>query len=89
MGRAIQTAYGQPPQVVLTLPLLTGLDGERKMSKSYGNAIGITEPPAEIYGKTLASGTLSSTSGTRCCWARRRRPGSARATPSGPSRARS
>jgi tyrosyl-tRNA synthetase len=54
MGRAIQTAYGQPPQVVLTLPLLTGLDGERKMSKSYGNAIGITEPPGEIYGKTLS-----------------------------------
>jgi tyrosyl-tRNA synthetase len=54
MGRAIQTAYGQPPQVVLTMPLLTGLDGERKMSKSYGNAIGITEPPGEIYGKTLS-----------------------------------
>jgi tyrosyl-tRNA synthetase len=54
MGRAVQTVYGQPPQVVLTLPLLTGLDGERKMSKSYGNAIGITEPPGEIYGKTLS-----------------------------------
>ena len=54
MGRAIQSAYGQPPQVVLTLPLLTGLDGERKMSKSYGNAIGIAEPPGEIYGKTLS-----------------------------------
>jgi tyrosyl-tRNA synthetase len=54
MGRAIQTVYGQPPQIVLTMPLLTGLDGERKMSKSYGNAIGITEPPGEIYGKTLS-----------------------------------
>jgi tyrosyl-tRNA synthetase len=54
MGRAIQTAYGQPPQVVLTLPLLTGLDGARKMSKSYGNAIGITEPPGDMYGKTLS-----------------------------------
>jgi tyrosyl-tRNA synthetase len=54
MGRAIQTVYGQPPQVVLTLPLLTGLDGERKMSKSYGNAIGITEPPGEMYGRTLS-----------------------------------
>jgi tyrosyl-tRNA synthetase len=54
MGRAVQAVYGQPPQVVLTLPLLTGLDGERKMSKSYGNAIGITEPPGEIYGKTLS-----------------------------------
>ena len=54
MGRAIQSVYGQPSQVVLTLPLLTGLDGERKMSKSYGNAIGIAEPPGEIYGKTLS-----------------------------------
>jgi tyrosyl-tRNA synthetase len=54
MGRAIQTVYGQSPQVVLTMPLLTGLDGERKMSKSYGNAIGIAEPPGEIYGKTLS-----------------------------------
>jgi tyrosyl-tRNA synthetase len=54
MGRAIQGVYGQPPQVVLTLPLLTGLDGERKMSKSYGNAIGIAEPPDEIYGRTLS-----------------------------------
>ena len=53
MGRALQTSYGQPPQVVLTVPLLTGIDGERKMSKSYGNHIGITEPPAEMYGKTL------------------------------------
>jgi tyrosyl-tRNA synthetase len=54
MGRSIQTAYGRPPQVVLTVPLLTGTDGERKMSKSYGNHIGITEPPGEMYGKTLS-----------------------------------
>src|SRR4051794_21902454 len=54
MGRAVQGVYGQPPQVVLTMPLLTGLDGERKMSKSFGNAIGISEPPGEIYGKTLS-----------------------------------
>jgi tyrosyl-tRNA synthetase len=53
MGRQIQQAYGQPPQSVLTLPLLTGIDGEQKMSKSFGNAIGLTEPPAEMYGKTL------------------------------------
>src|SRR4051794_37053139 len=53
MGRALQTAYGQPPQIVLTMPLLTGLDGVRKMSKSFDNQIGITEPPGEIYGKTL------------------------------------
>jgi tyrosyl-tRNA synthetase len=53
MGRALQTTYGQKPQVVLTVPLLTGIDGEQKMSKSYGNDIGITEPPGEMYGKTL------------------------------------
>jgi tyrosyl-tRNA synthetase len=54
MGRAIQSAYGQPPQVVLTTPLLTGLDGTQKMSKSYGNHIGITEAPEEMYGRTLS-----------------------------------
>ena len=53
MGRSIQQAYGQPPQVVLTVPLLTGIDGVQKMSKSFGNAIGVTEPPGEMYGKTL------------------------------------
>ena len=53
MGRAIQQAYGQPPQVVLTMPLLTGIDGVQKMSKSLGNHIGVTEPPEEMYGKTL------------------------------------
>jgi tyrosyl-tRNA synthetase len=54
MGRAIQTAYGQAPQVVLTLPILPGTDGVQKMSKSFGNQIGIAEPPAEMYGKTLS-----------------------------------
>jgi tyrosyl-tRNA synthetase len=53
LGRDIQRAYGQPEQVILTLPLLIGLDGERKMSKSLGNYIGITEPPEEIFGKTM------------------------------------
>src|SRR3954447_17035079 len=53
MGRALQTTHGQPPQVVLTMPLLAGLDGVRKMSKSFGNQIGITDPPGEMYGKTL------------------------------------
>jgi tyrosyl-tRNA synthetase len=53
MGRAVQSAYGQPPQAVLTVPLLVGIDGAQKMSKSLGNHIGITEPPGEIYGKTL------------------------------------
>jgi len=54
MGRSIQTAYGQPPQIVLTVPLLPGTDGVQKMSKSVGNHIGITEPPDEMYGKTLS-----------------------------------
>jgi tyrosyl-tRNA synthetase len=54
MGRAIQSAYGQAPQVVLTVPLLTGIDGVQKMSKSFSNQVGITEPPDEMYGKTLS-----------------------------------
>ena len=54
MGRGIQTAYGVPPQSILTMPLLTGTDGVQKMSKSVGNQIGITEPPGEMYGKTLS-----------------------------------
>ncbi len=54
MGRALQTAYGQEPQVVLTMPLLPGTDGVQKMSKSVGNHIGIAEPPGEMYGKTLS-----------------------------------
>jgi tyrosyl-tRNA synthetase len=53
MGRQIQQAYGQSPQIVLTMPLLTGIDGVQKMSKSFGNAIGVTDPPGEMYGKTL------------------------------------
>jgi tyrosyl-tRNA synthetase len=53
LGRDVQTAYGQPEQAILTMPILPGVDGERKMSKSYGNYIGVTEPPEEIYGKTL------------------------------------
>ena len=54
MGRALQSSYGQPSQIVLTLPLLNGLDGTRKMSKSFGNQIGITDPPGEMYGRTLS-----------------------------------
>jgi tyrosyl-tRNA synthetase len=53
MGRSLQTAYGQAPQVVLTVPLLPGIDGVQKMSKSVGNHIGITEEPSEIYGRTM------------------------------------
>jgi len=54
MGRGLQRDDGQEPQVVLMTPILEGLDGVQKMSKSYGNAIGITEPPLEMYGKLMS-----------------------------------
>jgi tyrosyl-tRNA synthetase len=54
VGRELQRAYGQESQVVLTTPILEGLDGVQKMSKSLGNAIGIHEPPLEIYGKIMS-----------------------------------
>jgi len=54
MGRDLQRSRGQEPQVVLTMPLLEGLDGVNKMSKSLGNYIGITEPANDIYGKVLS-----------------------------------
>ena len=50
----MQRAYGQPEQVVMTLPLLIGTDGHMKMSKSYGNYIGVTDAPEDMYGKTLS-----------------------------------
>lgn len=53
-GRTIQEAYGVEPQLVLTMPILVGLDGEKKMSKSLGNYIGIDEPAKEIFGKTMS-----------------------------------
>jgi tyrosyl-tRNA synthetase len=54
LGRNIQRAYGQPEQAILTMPLLTGIDGREKMSKSYGNQIGVADPPEEMYGRTLS-----------------------------------
>jgi len=54
MGRELQRELGQEPQVVVLTPLLPGLDGVQKMSKSLGNAIGITEPPAAMYGKVMS-----------------------------------
>jgi tyrosyl-tRNA synthetase len=54
MGRKLQQDFGQPAQIVLTMPLLEGLDGERKMSKSYGNYVGITEAPQEMFGKLMS-----------------------------------
>ncbi|MBA3954408.1 tyrosine--tRNA ligase [Candidatus Dependentiae bacterium] len=54
MGRYLQEHYGQEPQVILTVPLLEGLDGINKMSKSLGNAIGLSEPAGEAYGKLMS-----------------------------------
>jgi tyrosyl-tRNA synthetase len=54
LARDIQRAFGQPEQAVLTMPILPGVDGAEKMSKSVGNHIGITEPPGEMYGRTLS-----------------------------------
>ena len=54
VGREIQHEYGQPSQVVLTMPILVGLDGRRKMSKSLGNYIGITEPASQMFGKLMS-----------------------------------
>ncbi|KDB46293.1 tyrosine--tRNA ligase [Glaesserella parasuis] len=54
IGRELQKAAGQKPQVAMTLPLLVGLDGEKKMSKSLGNYIGVTEAPNEMFGKIMS-----------------------------------
>jgi tyrosyl-tRNA synthetase len=54
VGRQLQETYGQEPQVVITLPLLEGLDGVQKMSKSLGNYVGITDPPDEMFGKLMS-----------------------------------
>ncbi len=54
VGRELQKHYGQPPQVVITVPILEGLDGVQKMSKSLGNYVGIDEPPDEMFGKIMS-----------------------------------
>jgi tyrosyl-tRNA synthetase len=54
VARELQRAFNQPPQVVMTMPLLEGLDGVRKMSKSYGNAIGLTDAPRDMFGKLMS-----------------------------------
>jgi tyrosyl-tRNA synthetase len=53
-GRDIQGAYGQPPQSILTMPILVGTDGVKKMSKSLGNYVGVTEAPAEMFGRLMS-----------------------------------
>jgi len=54
VGRDLQRAFGQPPQVVMTMPLLEGLDGVRKMSKSYGNYVALEDRPEEMFGKLMS-----------------------------------
>ena len=54
VGRDIQREYGQPSQVALTMPILVGTDGQRKMSKSLGNYVGITQPPSEMFGRLMS-----------------------------------
>jgi tyrosyl-tRNA synthetase len=54
MGRDIQRAYGRPEQAIMTMPILVGTDGRRKMSKSFGNHIGVAEEPEEVYGRTMS-----------------------------------
>ena len=54
VGRQLQREFGQQPQVVMTMPLLVGLDGVQKMSKSYGNYVGIEEPPQDMFGKIMS-----------------------------------
>ena len=53
-GRDVQSAYGKPPQSILTMPILVGTDGVQKMSKSLGNYVGVTDPPAEMFGKLMS-----------------------------------
>lgn len=54
VGRELQKHYGQPPQIVLTVPILEGLDGVQKMSKSLGNYVGIRDEPNEMFGKLMS-----------------------------------
>lgn len=53
-GRDVQSAYGRPQQSILTMPILVGIDGVKKMSKSLGNYVGVTDPPAEMFGKLMS-----------------------------------
>ena len=74
LGRDVQRAYGQPEQVILTMPILPGIDGVEKMSKSLGNHIGVTEPPEEQFGKTMRLPDEAMDVVVRRCWRSRRRP---------------
>ena len=90
LGRDIQRAYGQPEQVILTVPLLTGTDGVRKMSKSFDNYIGVTDAPGgDVRQDAQHPGLNRSCCGTRCSSAPTCRRHSARGMPSARWRARS
>ncbi len=83
LGRDIQRHYGKPEQAIMTMPILVGTDGTRKMSKSLGNQIGVTDPPEEMYGKTMAIPDEAMGEYYRLLLGRElRRPSSRRATPS-------
>ena len=70
LGRELQKIFGQEPQIAMTLPLLEGLDGVNKMSKSLGNYIGVTEPPKEIFGKmmSVSDGLMWRYAALVLCW---------------------
>ena len=53
-GRDVQESFGEPPQSILTMPILPGTDGVRRMSKSLGNYVGVTDPPEEMFGKLMS-----------------------------------
>ncbi len=82
LGRDIQRAYGQPEQAIMTMPILVGVDGRQKMSKSLGNHIGITDAPQEMYGKTLSIPTRRWPTTSGCCCTVSRRLSWGRGTPS-------
>ncbi len=68
LGRDIQQAYGVEPQAILTLPILPGTDGVRRMAKSAGNYVGVAEEPAEIFGKLMRVPDAAMPFSTSCCW---------------------
>ena len=76
-GRDIQTAYGQKPQSILTMPILVGTDGVQKMSKSLGNYVGVTEAPEEMFGKLMRIPDEAMPEYFRLCSAPSRPPGAA------------
>ncbi len=82
LGRDVQRAYGQPEQTILTMPILPGIDGTEKMSKSLGNHVGVTEDPDEQFGKTMRLPDEAMGPGSRCWRFLARLRARARATPS-------